>query len=272
MVKLAVFDLDNTLLRSDKTITQKTIDSIKQLNDLNITTALATGRIYQMAKPFAQVLKMTGPLVCNNGAHIVDITQENSIQDHKVNKKAQSLAIDYAVDHGYTHIVYTEEGIYTSSKSRLDVYNEWNHKYPISKISLTLTNDGETLKNLDAFKVLIVIDDEIAFDKAKAYFAPYEYVNATQSSTNFLDIIPEGVNKGQALDVLMDHYGVTPSEVLVFGDSDNDAEMLKKAGISYAMVNGTKNAIQSAKYKTKFTADHDGVSKTLKTLIDDGVL
>jgi len=272
MIKLAVFDLDNTLLKSDKTLDNKTIDALKTLDQMNIKTVLATGRIYQMAKPFAQVLKLNGPIVCNNGAQIVTLDDETPIHEHIVSKRAQSKAIDYAIENNYTHIVYTKEGIYTSSKNRLDVYNEWNHKYPISKISLTLSDDVKKLKSLDAFKVLIVIDEPSQFQVAKDYFKSFDYMNATQSSENFLDIIPKGINKGQALDVLMQHYKVHNDEVLVFGDSDNDAEMLKKAGLSFAMKNGTKKALASAKYQTDFTTNEGGVRKTINRLIADKIL
>jgi len=272
MIKLAVFDLDNTLLKSDKTLDHKTIDALKSLNQLNIKTVLATGRIYQMAKPFAHVLKLNGPIVCNNGAQIVTLEDEKPLHEHIVSKPAQAKAIDYAIKNNYTHIVYTKEGIYTSSKNRLEVYNEWNHKYPISKISLTLSDDPKKLKSLDAFKVLIVIDEPKQFEVAKNYFKAFDYINATQSSENFLDIIPKDINKGQALEVLMQHYNVKSDEVLVFGDSDNDAEMLKKAGLSYAMKNGTKKALESAKYHTEFTADEGGVRKTIERLIADKVL
>lgn len=266
MIKLAVFDLDHTLLKDDKRLDEKTIESVRALKAAGVEVVLATGRKYEMARPYADLIGLDGLIVCTNGSYIVNLKDETVIEQTLVDKKGQAHAIDYAKANDLVVVVYSPDAIHTTSQERIDVYKQWNHHVPSSPIELKLCEDYEALKTLDAFKVLIILEGDDNFNRARKHFSAFEMIHATQSSIDFLDIIPASVNKGRALDIVMDHYGVDPSETLAFGDSDNDAEMLRKAGYSYAMVNGTDPAKKAAKHITAKSNDEAGVSEIIDTV------
>lgn len=78
-----------------------------------------------------------------------------------------------------------------------------------------------------------------------------------------IDIIPEGGGKAVGVRATMERWGWTAEEVMAFGDGENDAEMLKLAGIGVAMGNSADEVKALADYVTG-DVDDDGVSQALR--------
>lgn len=75
-----------------------------------------------------------------------------------------------------------------------------------------------------------------------------EGVAAVTSGHESVDLIAAGRHKAFGLDVLLEHWGLSPHEVAAFGDSQNDAEMLAHVGHGIAMANASASARRSARY------------------------
>lgn len=91
-------------------------------------------------------------------------------------------------------------------------------------------------------------------------------IHITRSAENNFEIMPEGVNKGLALQELTQVMGITMDEVMAIGDSDNDSDMLRIAGMPVVMGNGDEAVKKLAKYVTD-TNDNDGVAKAIYKFI-----
>lgn len=140
MIKLAVFDLDNTLLSTEKTLSEANVEAIKNLRMKGISVAVATGRGFEMAEPFANEIGLyEGPIVTNNGAIIHDLADKRVLKEHSIGKQAQAEMIDFAHANGYPFIVYNIDGIHSLENERLKVYESWNIKYPDSEMPVTIT-------------------------------------------------------------------------------------------------------------------------------------
>ena len=87
------------------------------------------------------------------------------------------------------------------------------------------------------------------------------------SGENWVDISNPIANKGRAVKLLQDKYGISKNETMVFGDFNNDLEMLDQAFFSYAMSNAHANVKKAARFQTK-SNDELGVETILKELID----
>ena len=68
------------------------------------------------------------------------------------------------------------------------------------------------------------------------------HVQAVSSGYGCLDIIQDGIHKAWALQELLKRWDIKPEEIMAFGDSENDVEMLELAGIAYAMENADEKA------------------------------
>jgi Cof subfamily protein (haloacid dehalogenase superfamily) len=268
MIKLAVLDLDNTLLSTDKTLSDANIQAVKNLRKSGISVAIATGRGIEMTEPFAnQIGLYEGPVVTNNGAIILDLSDKRILKEYIISKPAQAKMIAFAYENGYPFIVYNIEGIHSLENERLKVYEAWNIKYPDYEMPVTITENIKRLKTMDAHKILIIIKDVDAFNEALETYADLRGGSVTKSHDTFLDVIPEKGHKGEGIRFLMDYYNVSKDEVVVFGDNDNDVQMLEQIPLSFAMKNATIKAKQAATHVTECDNNASGVAVSLEKLL-----
>ena len=99
-------------------------------------------------------------------------------------------------------------------------------------------------------------------------FTPYwkDKVNMACAGKEWMDCTPHGADKKSAVAFLQEYLGITPEETCTFGDNINDIEMLKSAGVSYAMANA-REEVQKAAKKVCPSYEEDGVLSILKTLL-----
>ena len=88
-------------------------------------------------------------------------------------------------------------------------------------------------------------------------------IHATTSKPFFLEFMNKDVSKGKVLKQLVDKLDIKPSEVMAFGDSNNDKDMLELAGLGVAMGNANDNIKAIADV---ITDDHnqDGIARIVK--------
>ena len=84
----------------------------------------------------------------------------------------------------------------------------------------------------------------------------------------YLDIIPVGINKEQALEVLEEYLKIDKSEVLAIGDNLNDLEMVKDSGIGIAVANAYDELKEVANYTTTTTAQNGGFAEAIYKFIE----
>lgn len=85
----------------------------------------------------------------------------------------------------------------------------------------------------------------------------------------FLDFMNKGCNKGKALSIIQEHYGIKPEETAAFGNADNDIPMLQRARYSYAVGNASDNLKQTA-YEVIGRMQEDAVLAKIKEILEKG--
>lgn len=95
-----------------------------------------------------------------------------------------------------------------------------------------------------------------------------EKVHVTTSGWNYMDIIRQNVNKAAGLKEFLAYLDVPRNELIAFGDGENDIEMLKLAGLSYAMANGQDSVKKIAKFIAPSNNDN-GVFKVLNKYLNE---
>ncbi len=266
MLKLAIFDLDHTLLNDDKTLSKVNQDAIQKLKNQGVIIACATGRNEMMARPFARKIGVNGPLIINNGALLKDFESGNILYERPLEKPDQAFVIDYALEHDLNYVVYTDEGVITTRKDRLSVYQGWNQAHPSDKLTYQQSDDRAVLKAKKAYKILLIIEDEATITKVKADLVHLNDIAMIKSSQTFLDVMHRDVDKAEALKRYCTYAKIPLKDVIAFGDNDNDAAMLKQVGYGFAMKNGTSMAKAHADYITEKPHDQNGVADILNQL------
>ena len=92
-------------------------------------------------------------------------------------------------------------------------------------------------------------------------------IDLTTSKPYFLEFIPSGVSKGNAIQRLAQDLGIAMSEVIAFGDSINDISMLEVAGQGIAMDNA-RDEVKRIADRTTLSNDEDGIVHALKTVLE----
>ena len=267
-IKLCVFDLDGTLLNSKKEISEKTIEAIKKLSQHNIKYTIATGRIDILAKKYHKTIGSTLPIISCNGSIIRDLSDKTYYMEiidfdtiRKLFNYFSSLKLHF--------LFYTEHSILvTKNNPRINFLDNYNadakddrFKYEI------LDNDIEKYSNVKFLKSLIYTDNrnqllEIQENLKKEF----KNLSIVSSDYSLLDLMPHGVNKGNALSKLCDYLNIESEDVCVFGDNFNDIEMIKYAGTSIVPENGEEEVKAIATYVTK-SNDKDGIAHAIENII-----
>lgn len=120
--------------------------------------------------------------------------------------------------------------------------------------------------NEDIVKVSIYHHDH-AEELTNPWFRPRwkDKVKLTLAGIQWLDCVPEDAGKGAAVAFMQRHFGIDPSETIVFGDNQNDIEMFSLAGRSYAVANARAEVREAASHECE-SYENDGVLKILKNL------
>ncbi|VEU73073.1 HAD family hydrolase [Mycoplasmopsis gallopavonis] len=272
-IKKFVFDLDGTLLTSDKKLTPETIKQVLRLQNEGHLVFIATGRPYYMNKQILQQLEIKMPVINANGASIYDPISKQLLFANTFARQDAQLICQILIEHQIDFLAYSttmmfgynlhqpkwfEKMIYSSVKNLENPYR-WDY----SEQNL----ENEMIER-DFIKFLVLaekIDPQI-LDQALAKIAkqvPKSYFVHSQSTV--VDIMPHGSNKWESVKKALAFKNLDLDNLYCFGDAYNDFEMIKNSYFGIAM----GNAVQEVKLVAKQvidTNDNEGVAKFLVKL------
>jgi HAD superfamily hydrolase (TIGR01484 family) len=253
-------DLDGTIVRSDGTISPRTVAALGRVEAAGAEFVLVTGRPPRMMRSIAQALGHEGTAICANGALIYDLGTETVVEEHAITLpelveaarrlRAAIPGIGLAVE-------YADE----LAGDPLYEAGDWD-----ADVTLQRLDDAE-LFSRPAPK-LIGRHPELSADELLALAAPAlaGFVNAYHSNgLRLVEAIATGVSKASALADLAAARGIEPAEVVAFGDMPNDLPMLAWAGTSYAVANAHRDVLAAVDHVIGAN-DSDGVAEVLERL------
>jgi Cof subfamily protein (haloacid dehalogenase superfamily) len=261
-IKLAVSDIDGTLVNKDKRVTPLTREAIKAFQERGGSFTLATGRIEKSAIPFCRELNIGVPVILYNGARIVDPLTEEVLWEKSLHKEDLNRALELRSKYPFDYLIYLEGEAFVFERSDAVKLFEKGDGY-----KCTLITDPRMFSEREVTKILMIGDNQ-HFSGFREDFCGKRKNPAAlvQSESNFLEILPAGVNKGTALDKLQEILGLNRENIVCFGDNMNDIEMLRNAGTGIAMGNARSEVKEAA---DQVTSDHnnDGVGCALNELL-----
>jgi Cof subfamily protein (haloacid dehalogenase superfamily) len=254
--KVLFLDIDGTIIKPDDSIDETTVKAIRQVQQKGIEVFLATGRPLHEIRDLADELKVNS-LIGYNGAFA--IYQGKDLFQEPMKKESVKQFIDIAKKNQHELVLYTKNGnIFTDLEA--DCVKEFIVKFHLHKNEpYSPSNDyeilGLTLINLEPTDtVLYKIDDQIHLSQVNL-----------EGMRHCYDVIRDKVNKGIAVQFVLEHLGISKENAIAFGDGLNDKEMLMSVGEGFAMGNGHPELFQYAKHKTT-TVSNAGIYNGLKTL------
>lgn len=259
-MKLVVCDMDGTLLDDQKRIDEDFLKIVEK-HHRNINFVIASGRpYYTLKKVFKDYLDYLY-FICDNGSFVM---HKDKCLINMVLKKEIVLSSlnELKKDQKLFPILCAYDTAYVDNHDT-DFLNNAREYYK----KIILVDDLKDVENLDKIGKIAIYDpiDSKSHAYEKMKFLKDE-AKVSVSAFEWLDINPNGVNKGEALKKLVKKLKITKKDCVGFGDYLNDFEMLKFCHYSYAM----ENAVDEIKEISRFITcsnNEKGVSKALKKLL-----
>lgn len=262
-VKLVAFDLDGTLLGKELLLRPRVLSAIEKMRERGVQGCIVTGRMYRSALPFVRQLQFTAPVVCYQGAAVIDPQTDDVLQDVPL-PNAEALELDsYARSSGLHIQLYANDRYYCERRNRYaDLYATISGVEPIVVPSL-----ARQFEAWDATKACIIAEPEVAAEqvlRVKALCGDRAYV--TRSIPWFIEVMNSNVNKGKSLELVARYLDIPMEQVLAVGDSWNDAPLLRAAGFGVAMGSAPRELLDVADAVVA-DVENDGVAEAVERFV-----
>jgi Cof subfamily protein (haloacid dehalogenase superfamily) len=262
-MKLVAFDVDGTLVGRDLVVRPRVREAIAQMRERGVAGCLITGRMYRSAVGYARELGFDAPLVCYQGAGIVDPRGGTWLREVALPHPDVEAVMALANEFGVHLQLYRDDNYYCEHADRFsDLYAHLSGVQPIIVPSLAAEFAGH-----GATKAVAIADPARANELTAQFekrLGSRAYV--TRSYPEFIEILNPAVDKGEALRFVAQHLEIPMSEVMAIGDSWNDAPLLKAAGLGIAMGSAPPELREVAGGMVADVA-HDGVAEALERYV-----
>ncbi|MFD3550864.1 Cof-type HAD-IIB family hydrolase [Streptomyces goshikiensis] len=265
--RLIATDLDGTLLRDDKSVSPRTVAALAAAEEAGIEVFFVTGRPARWMDVVADHVHGHGLAICANGAAVVDLHADREFVQVRALPRDTALAVVNALRAaapGTSFAVERTTGI------------NYEPNYPpffqdpgatVATVEKLLHEEPDT--TAAPVLKLLAHHSELSPDEflTLARSAAGDHASITRSSpTALLEISGLGISKASTLELCCAERGISPAEVVAFGDMPNDVEMLRWAGTSYAMGNAHPDVIAAASGRT-VANNEDGVAVVIERII-----
>lgn len=258
-IRLVASDLDGTLLRSDGSVSERTLAALARTVETGIRFVLVSARSPGWLAPEAARLGLDGIGICANGALVYDYEAERVLIHRSLEPETARELV-----HGLRR---EAPGVVFGCKRPSGFIAEPSYR--------SLDESPDSIPRADALAFLaepvtklIVQHPELSQPDLHALAGSFggEKIEACYSGAGLVEIAAAGVNKGSALAELCDELEIDRSEVITFGDMPNDVSMLAWAGRGIAVANAHPEVLAVADEVTA-SNDEDGVALVLEQLL-----
>lgn len=265
-IRLLALDLDDTLLRSDLTISERNRQAIRQAEAKGVVIVLASGRAVAAMSKFAEELGMFGRpgfMISDNGSTVTDTLTGETLVSHVLEPPLLHQLLEEMEIRRLPVQVYEEGFIKVTRDNPItdeDVQLSGLPKKVVPDIVPDLADWPRKLVIPGDPAVLPGLRDHIR--------ARYGHqVNTFVSKPFFLEILPGQADKGSAVKYVADKLHLVREQVMVMGDAANDLGMITFAGWGVAMANALPEIKQAAKIVTQADHNDDGVAEIIEDYI-----
>lgn len=273
--KLICIDMDGTLLNSKKVVSDCTKKAIKRAHDIGVHVVITTGRVYNNAEFYSNLIGVNSAVIASNGAIVKEKTADNCIFKRTLGYDNIIKALKICRENKIKMNLNTEDSIICTSKFVYVITKYLFLKSMINaeegKMSIRYISEDKIEKYIQEnqnkiIKCEIINLNEAKLERAKKSFKALKTLEIVSSSRKNIEITASSVCKGKAVEALAKHYNIDRKDIMAIGDSQNDLSMIEYSGLGVAMGNGNNEIKSKADYVTD-TNDGDGVAKAIEKFI-----
>lgn len=267
MKRVICFDLDGTLLTSEKKVLEENKEAIKRAKGAGIDIVICTGRQLNAAKRYREMVEGIRYIICTNGAEIMDIDTNDELFASPIDEEVAKAIFEYGEKEDLCMKIDTRFARYiTKEKYAL------NNEIPFEEDRERFFYDNKVLQMSLGAKTEEHIDEVIKeVNTVSGIKVENKYrlnLMGEGNSLWFINIVNTSVSKGNAINGLCRYLKVDINDVVCFGDDLNDLSMIKMVGYPIAM----GNAIDIIKENAKEVIEDNntpGIAKVLDRFIEE---
>lgn len=268
MYKIIACDLDETLIRLDRTISIKDKEAILKAKALGVKFVPATGRGFQSVE---ETLKELGLydledeyVISYNGGAITENRGNRLLHFEGISFELASELYKRGLNYDVCIHIYTKDMVYAYN------YLQEEIDYLAGRMEVTEIFDDniDFLKGQEIVKALYMNTDYGYLQKiAEELKDVTQDIDVSYSSHRYIEFNHRGVNKGAGLKILAQKLGVKMEETIAIGDNFNDLSMIKVAGVGVGVQNAVESMKKDCDYITQATCDESAVAEVIEKFI-----
>lgn len=250
---MIALDMDGTLLRRDGEVDPRDAEAIARARSHGITVTIATGRIAHGTLPTARKLKLDAPVVCAEGAVIVDPVTGEYLDRQPLEAHHVEAFMTAAGDHGLAPFWFTHDEVHGEEIGRdhVDYVGTWSPRVTLHP-ALATSPTGALLR--DRVTMAVGIGAQASVEAAReriggghggALLAVSFPLSLRRDAWTLL-VRSAHVDKAVGLAWVARRLGFAGSQVAVVGDWVNDIPMFRWAGRSFVMGRSPEHVAEHA--------------------------
>ena len=264
MYKAVFLDMDGTLLKSDHSVSEATIQTIQHLTGKGIHVVLVSARPINAVLPTFRNIGLPAhtPLITLNGSYIVE--NEQPIFEAVIDL-ATTVKVTEEIRPFKATIAY-----YLQREWFSEVNDSWTeHEQKIMDVAvkvepITRLVEEWSARGIGPNKMMVMSEPDNITGIQRHLRSIYNgRLNIYPSKATYLEVMDTRGSKSNAVKFVSERLGLVPAEIIAMGDNYNDIEMIQFAGMGVAMGNAPDDIKAKADYVTD-TNNNDGVRKALE--------
>ncbi|MBR1572733.1 MAG: HAD family phosphatase [Lachnospiraceae bacterium] len=264
MSKAYFIDFDETLLNTDKTVSEENVRALRDAQKRGDYLAFTTGRPFYGGSFLFKRLGISTYncfLLCFHGALVYDLDRECIIHKTVMDKTNLVPLLEEINSRGIYLEAFSKDMLYCLEE------NDFTHRYAATtQEPFTVVDSIDEIVSHDIYKVMAIdynSREELYKLQNKMENNSDNCFDSFFSNKWFYEFTEIGANKGEALRTLAKHLNLSISDTVAVGDEQNDISMIEAAGVGVAMINGKENVKAVADVITTNDNNHGGVAEIL---------
>jgi Cof subfamily protein (haloacid dehalogenase superfamily) len=287
-VRAVFLDMDGTALNSHHELTERTVQILRTLSENGVLVCFATGRSTSNLHKYILQLDLPQPIfpsVCYNGAYAFiyckggdsyENYEKEVIFSRPLQESDTRDILAFAAANGCVAQYYNGLAGQVLAVPQTEEHHELLGRYAalVGNKQVLLTDYEEAIQQSLSAKMIVMSNNIDAIIESAIETFGEDRFTLIKGSPHpfFMEFLTAGVTKGDGVRSVCEHFGLQADEIAVFGDGQNDVEMLQFASIfGFAMKNAGILAKEAAKQVLPFTNDEDGVAVQLEQMLADGL-
>lgn len=265
--KLLVLDVDGTLLNEKKEITPRTQAALLKVQQMGVHIVLASGRPTNGVLPLAKALELDhygGYVLSYNGGQIINVQTGEILFEKRIDPEMLPYIDKKAKKNDFAIFTYHKDCIITDKPDNEHVQQEAR----LSNMQVVGVDNFVEAVDFPPCKCMLVSDDEESLVGLENHWKKRlaGVLDVFRSEPYFLEVVPQFIDKGNTLGVLLSKLSIEPEDVVAIGDGVCDVTMLQLAGLGIAMGNA-QDSVKACADVTTTSNEAEGVAIAVEKAI-----